>query len=224
LGRRWTCPVTPFCVSRAGQTLAGPLELSFVGLAALGAQELLLGLALGWAASLVFSGAQLAGELIGQQMGFALANVVDPLLEQEVGIISFFKFTLAVVIFITLKLHLLVLEILGMSYEVVGLGQSVLRIELLEQVVLMFGRIWDAALTLGGPMLLVMLLLSVVIGFLTRTMPQLNIIVIGLPSRTMIGLLALAFAVRPFMLSFQVLCERMIVDVRILLESFSASG
>ncbi|MBN1257354.1 MAG: flagellar biosynthetic protein FliR, partial [Planctomycetes bacterium] len=193
----------------AMKTLHGmALPLSLIDLSFLAMREILVGAALGYGGSLVFTGAQLAGELIGQQVGFTLANVVDPMLEQEIGIISFLQFTLAIVVFISLNLHLVLVKILALSYDVVGLGGALLRWEFFNYLSDMFGRIWSAAIELAGPVLLVMLLVSVVVGFLTRTMPQLNIIVIGLPSRTLIGLLALCFVARPFILSMGRLCEQ----------------
>jgi len=209
-----------FCVyNRAEATLGGmELPLSLIDLALLCTQEILVGLAFGYAGSLIFTGAQLAGEVIGQQIGFTLANVVDPVLDQEVGIISFFQFSLAMAIFLALDLHLVFLYVLGSSYEVVGLGAMTLRLEFLEHLGIMFGGIWDSAVQLAGPVLLVMLLVSVVVGFLVRTMPQLNIIVIGLPSRVLIGLLTMVFGVKPFMRTMAALCEGMLYDLQLLLQ------
>jgi flagellar biosynthetic protein FliR len=202
----------------AAAGLSGPLELSWITLGMLAGKELLIGLAVGFASGLVFSGAQLAGELIGQQVGFTLANVVDPVTESEVGIISFFNFTMTIAVFLSLNLHLLLIKILALSYRYVGIGEVVLRKEMFGHLSYMFGEIWDYALQIGGPILLLMLLVSVIVGFLTRTMPQLNIIVIGLPSRTMIGLLALFMAVRPILEVAGILCAQMIEDVSYLVE------
>jgi flagellar biosynthesis protein FliR len=199
----------------AAQTMSAPLALSGPLLVALTAQEVFVGLVIGFAASLVFLGAQMAGELIGQQLGFSLANIFDPQLEEEVGIISFFQFSLAIVIFFMLNLHLVLLEILVNSYRVVGLGGAVLRGDLIQQIGDMFGRIWTTAIELSGPVLLVMLLVSVVVGMLARTMPQLNILSVGLPAQVFVGLLALYFGAKPFILTMGWLCRRMLDDLQI---------
>lgn len=202
----------------AAATLDVPLKLSWLELGVVAVQELLVGLALGYAAGLVFSGAQLAGELIGQQIGFTLANVVDPVSESEVGIISFFNFTLMVALFLALNLHLVMIKILASSYDFVGIGKAVLRPDMFGHLSYMFGQIWDISLQLGGPILLLMLLVSVIVGFLTRTMPQLNIIVIGLPSRTLIGLLALFMSIRTIIDVSAVLCVQMLEDIQYLVQ------
>jgi flagellar biosynthetic protein FliR len=210
---------------RAADTLGGmPLPLDVVDLALLAGREILVGAAFGYAGSLVFAAAQLAGELVGQQIGFTLANVVDPALDQEVGLVSYFKFSLAVLLFLAFDLHLYFLRALAMSYQtddgtvIIGLGRSFLSEQAVVHLGDLMGRVWTGAVQLAGPILLVMLLVSVVVGFLTRTMPQLNIIVIGLPSRTFIGLLALVFGIRPFVLSMRALMEQMLFDVQYLLQ------
>lgn len=207
----------------AAASLSGPLQLNWVSLGFIAAQELLVGLSVGFASGLVFSGAQLAGELIGQQVGFTLANVVDPVTESEVGIISFINFTLTIAVFLALNLHLMLIKILALSYRYVGIGKVILQKEMFGHLSYMFGEIWDYALQIGGPVLLLMLLVSVIVGFLTRTMPQLNIIAIGLPSRTVIGLLALFLAVRPILEIAGILCAQMVEDVGYLVELLGPS-
>lgn len=203
---------------RAEATLGGmALPLSLFELAGLAAREVLVGVSLGYGSSLVFSGVQLAGELVGQQIGFTLANVLDPVMEEEVGLISFFKFTLAIAVFLALNLHLLLLKVLALSYEFVGLGGAVLHTRFLDQLLEMFGGIWRTALEVGGPVLIVMLMVSIVVGVLSRTMPQLNLLVIGLPTRTMVGLFVLSVAMYPVIDGAGQLCGQMLFDVELLI-------
>jgi flagellar biosynthetic protein FliR len=209
----------------AGETLHGMgLPLNLVELGVLGIREIFVGVVIGYGAGLLFTGTQLAGELIGQQIGFALANVVDPITEQEVGLISFFKFSLTLILFLGLNLHLFMVQVLSYSYEAVGLGQSILRSELALALIELFGRIYQVGVISGGPVLLVMLMVSVTIGFLVRTMPQLNIMVVGLPLRTMVGLLTLMVAIRPFCHTVTYLADRFMRDVAGLVHLLSVDG
>ena len=209
----------------AMETLHGMgLPLNLVELAVLGIREIFVGIVIGYASGLFFTGVQLAGELIGQQIGFALANVVDPITEQQVGLISFFKFSLTLILFLGLNLHLFMMEVLAYSYRMVGLGQSVMHIELVDGVSELFGRIYAIGMITGGPILLVMLMISVTIGFLVRTMPQLNIMVVGLPLRTMVGLLTLMVAIRPFAHTVTFVSERFMRDVSDLVVLLSEQG
>jgi flagellar biosynthesis protein FliR len=211
-----------FLVFPAAAKTFSEAPLSLVDLGVLGLREALVGIALGFGASLVFAGAQLAGQLVGQQLGFALANVVDPMTDQQVGLISFFNFMLALVVFLGLNLHLLLLRVLAMSYDLVGLGEAVLNPDFMDDgygggLLVMFGHIWENTVQIGGPVLAIMLMVSTVVGFLVRTMPQMNIMVVGLPSRSILGLLALSLVIRPFVETVGVLSEEMIRDVQLLL-------
>jgi flagellar biosynthetic protein FliR len=207
----------------AGSTINHAIPLNWMDIALLAVKEFLVGAVLGYVGSLAFTGMQLAGELVGQQVGFTLANVMDPMTEQEIGIISFFAFTIGLAVFLALNFHLVFLKILALSYEVVGIGAASLTTSTISQMSYMVGQIWETCLSIGGPLLMVMLLVSIVIGFLTRTMPQLNIIVIGLPSRTLIGLLALSFGVRPMVLTMSVVFEQLMKDVEYLVGTLNAA-
>lgn len=203
----------------ASATLNGMgLPLDLMELAMLGIREIFVGLLIGYASGLVFGGVQLAGELIGQQVGFALSSVVDPVTEEEVGLITFFQFIMALVIFLGLGLHLFMIEVLAYSYQAVGLGQSVLREELAMEVVELFGKLYDVSIITGGGVLLVMLMVSVTTGFLVRTMPQLNIMVVGLPIQTLVGLLTLIVAIHPFTQTIAFVSVKFMDDVALLVQ------
>ena len=172
------------------------LNVSDLGLLAL--QELAIGLVLGFISSIIFMGAQLAGELISQQIGFSLANIIDPLFEQEIPILGFLKINLAIMLFLLANLHLLVILVLQKSFEHIAIGalpfsDGIASWPLNEEANYQATRMFVVALQLSMPVLLVMLLETVVEGFITRTMPQMNILVLGLPLRVALGTLALLF-------------------------------
>jgi len=178
----------PACLPR----IPNPLNMLDLGILTL--QEVSVGVVLGFLSTMVFMGTQLGGQLVGQQVGFAMANVIDPLSDSEVSLIGFLNMNLAVVIFVTANLHLLVIGILWKSYGCVPIGalafaQAPAAVN--QAVMVESERMFVVALQLAMPVLLVMLLNSVVEGFVTRTMPQMNIMVLGLPLRVALGMTAL---------------------------------
>jgi flagellar biosynthesis protein FliR len=175
-----------------------PSQLNMPDLALLALQEISVGLVLGFISSMVFMGVQLGGQLVGQQIGFALANIVDPMIDRSVSIIGFLNMNLAVVIFLAANLHLLIIAALWKSYDYVQMGALVFPDALSPMSAAVYWegkRMLVVALQLAMPILLVMLLNSVVVGFLTRTMPQMNIMVLGLPLRVALGLTTLMFMI-----------------------------
>jgi flagellar biosynthetic protein FliR len=79
----------------------------------------LIGLTIGLAVRLLFSGFQVAGDMIGTQMGFSAIQMIDPMSHQNAPIIAQFQLTLGSLVFLSLNAHLLVVHAIGMSYEFV---------------------------------------------------------------------------------------------------------
>lgn len=185
----------------ATATMSIPATIHMPELTLLAAQELTMGLVIGFFSSLVFMGTQLAGQLVGQQIGFAMANILDPISGQDISLIGFLNMNLAVLIFLVAKLHLLIVVILWQSYKWVGIGTLALKpfMEVMGDASLMeVHQLYIVGLQLSMPVLLVMLLNSVVEGFVTRTMPQMNIMVLGLPLRVVMGITAVMFIMPSF--------------------------
>ncbi len=182
----------------AAETAALPPILNATALGLLALQEISIGLVIGFLASLIFLGIQLAGELVSQQIGFSLANIVDPLYEQEIPLLGFFKINLALAIFLLANLHLAVIALLHRSFAAAGLGTIAFAAwesgAFLQEAEYHAMRMMVVAMQLAMPVILILLLEGVVEGFITRTMPQMNILVLGLPLRVALGMLALIFA------------------------------
>jgi len=182
----------------AAENAALPSRLDAAALGLLALQEISIGLVIGFLASLIFLGVQLAGELVSQQIGFSLANIVDPFYEQEIPLLGFFKINLALAIFLLANLHLAVIAILHRSFTAAGVGTLTFAAwgtgEFLQEAEYHVMRMMVVALQLSMPVILVLLLEGLVEGFITRTMPQMNILVLGLPLRVALGMLALVFA------------------------------
>ena len=208
----------------AQRTLPQGFSMDLYELATLAMRELAVGLVLGQVAAFFFSGLQVAGELIGQQIGFSLANVFDPMMGEETGLISYLQLFLGLVIFVSLDLHLAMMEALALSYESVGLGAATWNGEVLEKTAQMFGRIWETGLQTGGPVLLVMMLLSVVVGFVSRTMPQFNIQAVGLPAQTVVGMLALMLMMRVYCQAVAYLGHELISDLYTVVDLMAPQG
>lgn len=189
-------------VPMAARTAQIPPTMDMMGLALLAGQEFAVGLVIGFLSSFMFLGAQLAGELAGNQIGFAMANVLDPLSNIDVPIIGFIQTNVAVMLFITAKLHLVIMYIMFQSYNYVGIGgfypDTLLRPfngEYLGPLAIFSSyqcaQFMIVGLRMAVPVMLVMLLNSVVEGFITKTMPQMNIMVMGMPMRVVLGLFVL---------------------------------
>jgi len=172
----------------AAPPLAGLLEASgFVMLA----HNILVGVALGFAIRLVFAGVELAGELIGLQIGLSFAAFFNPDSRESENVVSNFMSMLVLLMFLAIDGHLMLLSALVDSFRVFPAAASgPLPI---EPLALARGAadIFAIALTICLPILAVMLLVNVVLGVMARVAPQLNLFAVGFPVTVLAGLAAL---------------------------------
>lgn len=161
---------------------------SLGSLATMVALETALGLLLGLGATLPLVGLQMAGMIVDQQIGLGLAGVFNPDLNEESGAVAQFYFILAMWIFLILGGHRVMISALLASFERVPLGGMVIDGHVLDLLVGLLSSMFELALRVAAPLLCLIFLETVAIGFIARTVPQLNILSVGFPLRILAGL------------------------------------
>jgi flagellar biosynthesis protein FliR len=161
------------------------------------AQQVLIGLAMGFAMQIVFWAAEMAGELIGLQMGLGFATLYDASVPGFIPIIGQYLGIVVSLAFLALDGHLLLLSALVESFQVLPFAPlsapSGLR-TLVESA----GNIFSYSVALSLPLLAALLVTNLALGVLTRAAPQLNIFAVGFPLTILIGVLVLALALPYF--------------------------
>ena len=172
----------------AAPPLAGVLEArGFVSLV----HNILVGLALGFAVRLVFVGIELAGQLIGLQIGLSYSGYFSPDAGQSENVVSNFMAMLTLLMFLAVDGHLILLSALVESFRVFPVdAASPLAVDVLA-LVRGGADVFTIALTICLPILAVMLLVNVVLGVMARIAPQLNLFAVGFPLTVLAGLAAL---------------------------------
>ena len=171
------------------------------------AREVLIGLAAGYAIQIIFAGVQTAGQIVGFQMGFGIVNVIDPQSNLQVSIIGHFLGLLALMLFLALNGHHAVLRIMDMSFRVVPLGQAQLTGLVWSKLLRMSGDLFAIAVKLGAPMIAILVLTKVALGLVARTVPQMNVFIVGFPLGIAIGLLSIGVSLPLFGLVFRHMLE-----------------
>lgn len=157
--------------------------------------EMLIGGTIGYVANLLFMGVQIGAGQIGQQMGVALANVFNPLAEETTNVMSSMFHLTALVLFLTMGGHRTLIAGLLETFDRAPLMSFGAGPAVLEMVVRVLTAALVLALKLAAPVLLAMLLASMSLGLIQRTMPQLNILSAGFQIRVMLALVILAGSV-----------------------------
>ena len=164
-------------------------------------KELFIGLALGFIASLILYTVQVAGAFIDFQMGFAIANVIDPQTRAQVPIIANFKYMLALLFLVTVDGHHMMLDGLVKSYEILPADTLLKQIEsesLARFIAEVFADMFFAAFQLSLPIVASLFLVDVALGLLARAVPQVNIFVIGLPLKIFVGFILILVTIPTF--------------------------
>ncbi len=174
-----------------------------------GATEFGIGLVIGFTARLMFTGIALAGEVAGFQMGVSIANIFDPSSETQVSMIGQIQVVFALLLFVALDGHHLLIETLVESFRIVPPGMAVLREEGMRLLVDQVGNIFLLGLQVGAPLIVALLAANFSMGLIARSVPQMNVIVVGFPFSIGLGLLFLFIGFPFFIRTVVVLHEKL---------------
>lgn len=151
-------------------------------------RELIMGMILGFFARFIFFAVQFCGEVIGIDIGFSVVNIIDPVSSQQVSVIGTFQNLLALVIFLTINGHYAILQALAASFRMVPLGGVQLTPMLGTSIIALAGGVFLMAIKLVAPILSALFLTSLALGILARTVPQMNVFVVGFPLKIGVGI------------------------------------
>lgn len=182
--------------------------------------ELFLGLVLGFLFHILFIGIQFAGDLIGMQMGFSIVNVLDPQSSLQLSIIGELKFFTAMVLFLVMNGHYVIIEALFSSFQIVPVAMVKFQPELQIKLIEMTGWVFVYLFKIGAPVLMTLYITEIAMGIIARTVPQMNIFIVGFPLKIGLGLLALLLALPIWSHVFQKLVETFATQWQALLLGF----
>lgn len=170
-------------------------------------REVLIGILLGFVAYLFFTVTQIAGSFVDMQMGFGIANVVDPMTGAQSPILGNLKFFLAVLTFLAIDGHHYLLMGIMNSYDWVPLDNEFFT-RIYEGSVSTFllrtlSTMFVLAFQLSAPLITALFLVDVALGMLARTAPQFNVFVIGLPLKILVGYIVYLVMIPGFLFLFQ---------------------
>jgi flagellar biosynthetic protein FliR len=161
------------------------------------AQQMLIGLALGFAMQIVFHATEMAGEFIGLQMGLGFATLYDSSIPGFIPVLGQYMGVIVSLAFLAIDGHLLLLSGLVGSFDALPIA-ALSNGTGLRALVEWAGCIFSYALTLSLPLMAALLITNVALGVLTRAAPQLNIFAVGFPLTILMGMLVLVLALPYF--------------------------
>ncbi len=158
-------------------------------------QQAAIGVSLGFSFQLVTAAITLGGQAISNSIGLSMANMVDPTLG-NVPTISQLLILLSTLIFLLIDGHLILVELLFMSFESFPLGASISLEPVIQAIMDWSSTIFTGGLLIALPIMVAMLLVNTGLGIITRSAPSLNIIAVGFPAITLTGVFILLLSLR----------------------------
>ncbi len=180
-------------------SIVPPVEMprDLIGLCLGIAGELLIGFTIGLTVRFVFAGFEFAGQVSGFQMGLGMANVYDPINSVQITVLGRLMSILSLLIFLSINGHLLVIAALKKSFETVPPYGTHLTGTLMQHILHISGNVFVTGVKIAAPVMATLLFLNTSLGIMARTVPQLNMFVIGFAVATIVGFLVMAMSM-PF--------------------------
>jgi len=161
-------------------------------------QQILIGMAIGFVMRLIFAAVDMAGELIGLQMGLSFATFFDPQTSGQTGVLAEFIGLLATLIFLAVGGHLMMIEVLVRSFEWMPIREAPFKAMGWAQVAGAGALMFAAGLLLSLPLITALLITNIAMGVLTRAAPQINLFAVGFPITMTAGFVVLMLSLDAF--------------------------
>lgn len=166
-------------------------------------KELIVGLLIGYVGLLFFSAILIAGQIIDLQMGFGLVNVIDPMQQIQVPVMGQFKYLIGILIFLIVNGHHWFIVALSRSFELVPIGTFSFKPRLTMSAISSFSEVFVLALKIGAPIFGTLIMVDFALGIVARTMPQMNVFIVGFPVKIAVGLFTFIL-ILPFLSTFMI--------------------
>ncbi|CAH0181608.1 flagellar biosynthetic protein FliR [Peribacillus simplex] len=184
-------------------------------------KEALVGLFIGFAAYMILSAVQIAGGLIDFQMGFSIANVIDPQTGAQSPLMGQYLYTIALLFLLSTNGHHLLLDGIFYSYQFIPIDQLFVPFgdhTLIEYLAKALSKAFMIAFQMSIPVVGSIFLVDVTLGILARTVPQLNVFVVGIPVKIIAGLAVIILVMGMMMTVVTQLFNFLLLTIRQLMQ------
>lgn len=155
------------------------------------ALEAMFGLVLGFTARMIFDALNFGANLAGTFMGFAAASMYDPHQESQTQVVAEFQMAIAMLIFLAIDGHHMMLRATLSSYQIVGLGKAEFGAALSQRLVDLSGQVMKFGIQIAAPVAVCLFGVNVAFGIVAKAMPNLNVLVLSFAVTALVGMVVL---------------------------------
>ncbi|MFL0246766.1 fused FliR family export protein/FlhB family type III secretion system protein [Candidatus Clostridium stratigraminis] len=153
--------------------------------------EIIIGLTLGYITNLCFYSIKMAGNIIDLQIGFSMVNTFDPNSNSNVTLVEQAMYWSSVILFFSIDGHHMLIKALIESFNSISLGKFILSEASFNLIFTAFIQFFIIGFKIAVPIVLIVIIVDITLGLIGRTVPQLNVMILGLPIKILMGLLSL---------------------------------
>ena len=153
------------------------------------------------------------GQIIDVQIGFSMVSVLDPQSNVQIPITGNFYQIIATLIFLITNSHHVLIESLIKSYDYIPIGKFTFNPYMVNQMIFIINKIFIIGFKISSPILVAIILTDVLLGILAKTMPQMNVFIVGMPLKIIIGLVLIIATLPIFFMTLQHIFNNMYEEI-----------
>jgi len=157
-------------------------------------KEVFIGLSIGFFVRVLFTAVNVAGEIISIQSGFSFARFMDPLSMTQVTVIEQLKNLLAMMLFLAMDAHHILVRAIVASFRDVPIGSVTIQQSFFQYLITVSGRIFVTGFKIGAPIIVTLMFVEIALGMLSRMIPQINIFIEGVPLKILVTVIMFSFS------------------------------
>lgn len=171
--------------------------------------EALIGVSIGLCMRFVFTGIEYAGQVASFQMGIGMASAYDPLNSAQVTVLAKLMSIFTLLLFLSVNGHLMVLMALKKSFDIIPPYGFHFSGALMENIIVFSKEIFILAVKFSAPVIAILIFINVALGIMARTVPQLNMFVVGFAITIFAGFVMIALSMPVFEVATKAVFDRM---------------
>ena len=171
--------------------------------------DVTIGLGIAFIARLIFGAVQVAGTVVDFQMGFGVVNVIDPQTDTQVSVTAQFHNILAILVFLAIDAHHFIIQAIVDSFFIINPAEVSFSGITPEYMLHLFSGTFTTAVKIAAPIMAILFFLSVGLGLVARTVPQMNVFIVGFPLQIGVGLVMVGLSM-PF---FNILIQQAMLEL-----------
>jgi len=165
--------------------------------------DVTIGLGIAYITRLIFAAVQIAGTVVDFQMGFGVVNVIDPQTDTQVSVTAQFHNIIAVLIFLAVDAHHFIIQAIVESFLIINPAEISFADITPGYMLHLFSGTFTTAVKIAAPIMAILFFLSVGLGLVARTVPQMNVFIVGFPLQIGVGLLMVGLSISFFSMLVQ---------------------